>query len=110
MSRFTNHLIEKYSKVGNSISRDFYDTQKKELSEEDFKQRFYMIAEKGEWEKFYEKITDQIDKDELMMLMLDKLLEEQKVATDKLKLIAGLVLTSFLLSIIGAIIIAVVLT
>lgn len=108
-------ISKKHLPIKRNVSQEYYETKQKTLSEEEFNKWFSMESnEGGFWADYntiayYESIDSFTDNTELSVFLLDRLLEQQKVSTKKLRTISGIMVFWLACNIIAIIILLVIL-
>ncbi len=101
MKKYIEVLNEKHLPVTKPISQSTYSKMKKELSEDDFNQRF-LSAGKGDNAVYFEVVSEPpADKTEMILRLLDKILEQQGRTSEKLNSISSIIILWLVLEIIA---------
>lgn len=105
MTKVSDMIAKKYSPVKKVVSESYYNEKKDEIPENEFNKKF-IRQEDANAITYYEIVADIPEDSDLTKLLIDKLLEQQTVATIKLKIISGIMIFYLICSVVAAIILA----
>jgi hypothetical protein len=103
MSKTINQHTAKHFPIKKPISENYYNQRKRDLSEDELNEDYLCEVEHIEFEpdkiNYYQIIKSPSTELDLTNLILDKLLDQQKTATKKLRIISGIMVFSLVVSI-----------
>lgn len=101
MSKLRDLIVGKHTPVRTEIPKKLFDQMKSELTEDEFKKKYKYIDYQG----YFEVINDDPEESALTELLLHKLIKEQAITNQKLSIISGIIIASFVCGLIGALVI-----
>lgn len=100
MSRLRDFIVGKHTPVRTLIPKKLFDQMKSELSEDEFKKKYKYIDYQG----YFEDIYDDSEDSALTELLLHRLIKEQSITNQKLSIISGIMIASFVCGLIIALV------